>query len=547
MVRAVALLALVACAADPAGSVTITGSVRPAAAVDVVFRSGAREEVAKTSADGKYRIVVPAGTYRVAVRSDAWMTVGDRDLPRLPGLPSAAAAGAPDVSAMPELVVTHDAEDVDIAIVRSGIVTGTVLDVDARAISGAVVSAHGAALPRAVPRPAFGTDVAVSRADGSFELRLPDGEYQLAASHPAFADSVDVGRVDVRGGTRHVSLTLVKGCVVSGRVLAADGKPAGEGAIEKRFGTTDLEFAPNGRVEPDGTFRWTTLDEREVVLRVWPWHSAPSASKAFACRDGARFTTTFTLPDHPPDMSGELVDRAGNPQPFVHLDVQPLDPGGIAQQERTDANGRWAVFAMPPGRYAISARAPGGVVSTVVSSPSTNTQLELSGTGRLAGTTTNLASGSFTLVLGTCFDRDIRRLAPSTRLVIVRGGQFVVDGVPACDLQLQASWRDQAATARATVPPGGVARVQLDLGPPRDKLVLGRVRDADGKPASRAHVTARYRQRVTSAITDEDGRFTIETNAGATLDVERDGARGTADVSLANLARERVDVVLSRR
>ena len=547
MLRALALLAVAACAADATGSVTITGSVRPAAAVDIVFRSGARVEVAKSSADGKYRIVMPAGTYRVAVRDDAWMTVGERELQRLPGLPSAAAAGAPDESAMPELVVTHDAEDVDIAIVRSGIVTGTVLDVDDRAISGAVVSAHGVAPTRALPRPAYGTDVAVSRADGSFELRLPDGEYQLAATHAAFADSVDVGRVEVRGGTRHVSLTLVKGCIVSGRVLAADGKPAGEGAIEKRFGTTDVEFAPNGRIEPDGTFRWTTLDEREVVLRVWPWHSPPSPSKPFACRDGARFTTTFTLPSRAPDLSGELVDRAGNPQPFVHLDVQPLDPGGLAQQERTDANGRWAVFEMPPGRYAISARAPGGVVSTVVTAPSSNTKLELSGTGRLAGTTTNLANGSFELALGTCFDRDIRRISTSKRLVIVRGGQFFVAGVPACDLQIQASWRDQAATARATVPANGVARVQLDLGPPRDKLVLGRVRDAGGKPASRAHVIARYKQRVTTAIADEDGRFTIETFAGATLDAEHDGARGTGEVGLANLARERVDIVLSRR
>src|SRR5213079_1922125 len=151
-----------------------------------------------------------------------------------------------------------------------------------------------------------------------------------------------------------------------------DGKPAAEGAIEKRFGATDLEFAPATRIEPTGTFRWTTTDETEVILRAWPWHSPPGATKRFACKRGARFETTLVVTDRAPDVTGVLVDREGAPAPFTHLDVQPLDPGGIAQQERTDAAGQWAVYAMPPGRYAVTAQAPGGVVSTIVTAPSTD-------------------------------------------------------------------------------------------------------------------------------------------------------------------------------
>ena len=520
--------------ASAPASVTVTGSVRPPAAVDVVFRSATREDVAKASADGKYRIVLRPGSYRVAVRDDAWMTVGRGDRVRLPGLPGAVAAGAPDEALMPRLDVMHDAEDVDITIVRSGIVTGTVFDIDAHPVVGAVISAHGNTPDPT--RPALGSDVAVSRYDGSFELRLPDGDYRLAASHVAYADSIDVGAVDVKGGTRHVSLTLVKGCIVTGKILAADGKSAGEGAIEKRFGPTDLEFVPNGRSDSDGKFRWTTTDEREVVLRAWPWHQPPSPSKRFACRDGARFTTTFRLPARSPEMSGVLVDRSGAPVPFAHLDVQPLDPGGLAQQERTDVHGRWAVYQMPPGRYAVSAQAPGGVISTIVTSPSANTKLELSGTGRIEGTT-QLANGSFELSLGACLDRNLT-LPRDTRIVPVRNGRFVVDGVPACELQFTAEWRSEAITARTTVP----GRVQLDIGPPREKLVHGTVRDGD-KPVAGAHVTATYKKRTSTAITDEAGRYTIETFAGATITV----GRAIASVGLANVPRERVDVALSRR
>jgi hypothetical protein len=538
-VRALFVL-LAACAAEPSASITVSGHAAPN--VDVVFRVGAREEIAKAKPDGTYKLVLPAGTYRVFVRDDSALSVGRMDRVRLPGLPGAYTAGALDESLIPEVTLTRDATDVDVVTVRGGIVTGTVFDVEARPVFNAVISAHAASSPR----PALGTDIAISRYDGTFELRLPDGEYQLAASHEDFADATDVGRVDVKGGSHHVSLTLVKGCVVTGRVLRADGSPSGEGAIERRFGSSDLEFLPNGRIASDGTFRWTTPDEAEVVLRAWPWHAPPSPSVRFRCKNGAKHTTTFRIPDRPPDLSGTLVDKRGVPVPFAFLDVQPLDPGGIAQQERTDAAGTWSVFAMPPGRYAITTHTRGGVIAKVVTSPATNQRLELSGTGRIEGTTSNLVNGSFELVLAACFDGTSLQLARDPRLVIVRAGRFVVDDVPACDLELLATWRDESHALRTTVTAGGTARVQLDIGEPREKLVTGVVRDRGGRGVSHAHVTALYKKHATSAIAGEDGAFSITTYAGATLTADREGARGNAEVGIANVTRERVDILISR-
>ena len=551
--RLALLLIFVAGCADeaPRTSVTITGTVRDAASsivanVDVVFRGAAREETAKTGPDGKYRIVVPAGTYRAFVRDDTVMSVGKMDRARLPGLPNALAAGALDEALVPAITATRDAIDVDLFVVRGGVVTGTVFDFDARPVMGVVVSAHA----ENVPRPALGTDVAISRYDGTFEMRLPDGDYQLAMSHAQYADATDIGGVDVKGGTRHVSLTLVRGCMITGKVVGADGKSAGEGAIERRFGSSDLEFVPNGRTDANGTFRWTTTDDTEVVLRAWPWARAPSAGKRFNCRDGARFTTTFTVPERAPDLTGTLVDKRGAPVPFTHLDVQPLDPGGIAQQERTDALGRWAVFAMPPGRYMITANARGGVVAKTVAIPGFAEQLQLSGAGRIEGTTTNLVNGSFELALAACLDGTTINLPRDLRLVPVTNGRFVVDDVPACDLQftirsnLVGSQGGESLTMRATVPHAGVARVQVDIGLPREKHVVGVVRDREGHRVANAHVGALYRKQAAVSLTDDDGKFAIETFAGATISVDHQGARGETDVGLANVSSERVEIVL---
>lgn len=542
-----AAVVLAACATEPGGSsVTVSGAAAPNA--DVVFKAGAREELARTGADGRYKIVLPAGSYRVFVRGDGVLSVGTQDRQRLPGLPIAAAAGALDESLAPQVTLTHDATGVDLLTVRSGVVTGTVFDPEARPVMNAVISAHpigpgGQRDPR--PRPVLGTDVAITRYDGTFELRLPDGDYQLAASHPSFADLGEVGAVDVHGGTRHVSLTLVKGCVITGKVVDASGHPVGEGALERKFG--DREFVANGRVLPDGTFRWTTTDEAEVVLRAWPWHRPPADPKRFRCRDGARIATTFSIPDRAPDLSGSLIDNRGAPMPFAELDIQPLDPGGIAQMERTDANGKWAVFALPPGRYAIAAMTRRGIVAKLVRVPSFTEQLALSGTGRIEGTTTNLTTGAFELAPTACLDASTLALPHDARLVPVTNGRFVVDDLPACDLQFAVAYEGETMTLRATIPSAGAARVQLDLGPPREKRVTGIVRDRDGQRVAGAHVVASYKKHAVTATTNDDGQFVLATFAGATISADHDGGHGEAAVGRANVGRERVELVISRR
>lgn len=542
--------------AEPAsgGAVTIAGRVidirqdQGVGGVEVVFRGAAGDAQTTTQRDGSYAIRLAAGSYRAFVRDDAVLSVGRRDLVRLPGPPSADTAGVPDEALMATVHAARDLDGIDLPVVRGGTVSGHVVDRGGRPIASAVLRAVGGNL-----RPALATDVAESGADGSFELRLPAGTFALEASHPRFAGIAadDRARYVVEPGDRvDATVVLSAGCVITGRVVTRDGQRAGDGAIERQWGTGELEFAPAGQIDPDGGFRWATTEEIEITLRAWPWRSPPSQARRFACRDGARFDgVVFQLTDRSPDLEGVLVDRAGQPVGFGFVDLRPLDPGGVGQQERTDASGAWQVHSVPPGRYRIASYVEGrGVASAIVASPRDGVRLELGGTGRLEGTT-RLARGSFELALESCNDgTELIALPQSRRLVTVTGGRFAVDDLPACELAFTALWHGRSVAQHIAIPAGGAARIELDLGQPRDKTVRGVVRDDAGRPVAAAivRVVGPDDDPRSAAVTRSDpaGAYTLRAYSGANLSAAAGGQLGTAQVGGANVDVEQVDLVI---
>jgi hypothetical protein len=542
-------------AVPPGGAVTIAGRVidirleQGVGGVEVVFRGAAGDAQTSTRRDGAYTIRLAAGSYRAFVRDDAVLSVGRRELVRLPGPPSADTAGVPDEALMATVHATRDLDGIDLSVVRGGTVSGHVVDRGGRPIAGAVLRAVGGNL-----RPALATDLAESGADGSFELRLPAGTFELEASHPRFAGIAgdDRARYVVGPGERvDATVVLSAGCVITGRVVTRDGQRAGDGAIERQWGTGELEFAPAGQIDPDGAFRWATNEEIEITLRAWPWRSPPSQARRFACRDGARFDdAVLQLSDRRPDLEGVLVDRAGQPVGFGFIDLRPLDPGGVGQQERTDASGAWQVYSVPPGRYRIAAYVEGrGVASAIIASPRDSVRLELGGTGRLEGTTPRLASGSFELALESCNDgTELIPLPQSRRLVTVTGGRFAVADLPACELAFTALWHGRSVAQHIAIPAGGAARIELDLGPPRDKTVRGVVRDDAGRPVAGAIVSLvgpdDDPRSAAIARSDTAGAYTLRAYSGARLSAAAGGKLGTARVGGANVDAEQVDLVI---
>jgi hypothetical protein len=205
------------------------------------------------------------------------------------------------------------------------------------------------------------------------------------------------------------------------------------------------------------------------------------------------------------------------------------------------------VFDLPPGRYRIAAQADArGVTTATVVSPRDGIRLELGGTGRLEGTTARLASGSFELVLGACLDVGGKLAIPQARqLVTVTGGRFAIDGLPACQLAFNAVWHGRSISQQVAIPSDGTARVELDLGPPRAKMVRGFVRDTAGRPLAGAVVTASHDGNTdATAQTSASGAYALKTISGASLSASLRGRTGVAQVGGADIDSEQVDVVV---
>ena len=528
-----------------AGTVHVRGTTGVRGQVWVTARDAAGHETrAATSAEGAYALRVPPGRYQVMVRDDVVMMVGDADRARLPGPPAADLAGAIDAELVPLREVRADLAGLDLAVVPTTRITGTLVTVAGQPVAGAVVRATGAL------RPALGSHVAVTDAAGAFALAIPAGPHELEAHHPQLAGVVGARVIDMRAGTPvTVRLTVGAGCVITGRVVDHRGRPAGEGALERQLGPTDASFFPRGQIDAAGQFRFATTDDGEVTLRAWPWHAPPSPARTFRCREGARFPdVVLRLPALTPDLEGTLVDARGAPVPLAPIALIALDDGGVGQQERTDALGRWRIHRVPAGRYVVRAEgAGGGVTSALVTAPRTGVRLALGGVGRLDGATTALATGSVELVDVACLDvlGGAFEITGAPRLALVRAGRFQLDGVPACVLSARARWRDQEVLLQADVRAAASTTTELALGPPAPRRVHGVVRDRGGQPVANARITASARGVPDGlARADGRGRFEITAVAGAELRATASGRTARHLVGAAHVDAERVDLVL---
>ncbi|MCX5745025.1 MAG: carboxypeptidase-like regulatory domain-containing protein [Proteobacteria bacterium] len=472
--------------ADAEGGVMVSGKIiemgspTPVGGVEVVFRSPAGEESTTANADGTYTIRMPPGIYRAFVRDDEFLSVGsrDRDATRVPGEPSADTAGVPDEALMSVVMANRDVAGMNLLVVHGGTISGKVVDQAGKPIANAVVSTTS------MFRTALGNDIAETDEAGAFELRVAPGSMALTAAHPRFAGvstDDDTHYLSIGPGTKAtVTLTLVAGCLISGRVIGPDGKPTGDGALETQ-GPGGQSFGPTGRIEPDGSFRWVTQLESD-----------------------------------------------------------------------TDAEGRWAVYAMPHGRYTLTAQSPErGVVAVAVQSPELGIRVVLGGTGRIEGTTTTLVDGSFTAAFVSCTMPSTTNgdafveTSHQTRLVAVRAGHFEIENVPACNLTFIATFQNQRRSVEIDVPMNGIARTEVDIGPPRAKTVHGRVTRA-GQPVGNARIVTYVDRDEVTATTDNDGRYTLHTFSRASIAVyEGEDYRTGGRVGGANVDQEEMDFELT--
>ena len=500
------------------GLVHVRGTVKdahdgtPVGGVDVVFSGAGGEAEATASADGTYEITIAPGAYRAFVRGDGVMSVGVPSPDRLPGDPAdLAIADAPVTELAPAIAVERDAAGVDLPVERGGTVTGHVTDRAGHPIAHALVHAHGEL------RPVLGGDVAESDASGVFTLELPAGNWELEASHPDYAGGV--ASLDLLPGTRQTSMdvTMDAGCIVRGHVFAADGGPAGDGALEARV--DGGEFSPAGRIEPDGSYRLAIPGTVDFDLRAWPWKSPPSKPQSFKCSEGARFDADFELDRGQADLDGTIATADGRPAAGAFLDVIGTSDGAQSQQERADASGAWAVYALPPGDYVVTATIPGeGAVTKNVRVPAHGVALALGGTGAIDGTIKGADDGTLEMALGRCDDQPaVVYTAPETRLVPVHDGRFHLDRVPACSMYVSATVHGRAVGDEVTVHANEQTAIALDATPPRKVTVTGRVIGENGRAAPGALVRAWNDSGMTETTAGADGSYRLEAEVGSEL------------------------------
>jgi hypothetical protein len=502
------------------GAVVDAATGKPVPDVEVVFADGQSESTTQSDMAGRYSIDVHPGHYRPFVRAAGIISVGEPPRDRLPRRPSSGEVAASRLEVAPDLAVFTNLAGADLEVVRAGVIAGRVFDRDGRPIAGALV--------RAMPsdgqllRPVLGTDVAETDLDGTFRLELGAASYVVEAFHDRYGATESAPTVNlVAGDTATTDLTMVAGCVVTGRIVRADGNEPGDGAIERAWSSHDSGYYPSGTFEEDGAFRWSSRDEGDVTLRAWPWKAPPSPSRTFACRDGARFDdVVFTVPSTRADLGGTILTAGGAPAARAFIDITGMSDGTMNQQERADDQGRWDVFALPPGTYQITAYVEGeGAASAVVTSPGSGNTLRLSGRGTLVGRATGLTDGSFSLTVNTCETAHAVLHPRSKHMVTVQNGSYRVDGLPACAMRGEVSNHARARPFETTITAGGVTTLDLDLSPPRPKTITGTVRDEDGNAVAGANlaVLTSDLHDASSATTDASGRFSITAHGGDIL------------------------------
>ncbi len=522
------------------GTVVDANAGTPVPDVEVVFADGTSEASATTDLAGRYLIDVPVGQYRPFVRADGILSVGRVMFDRLPTRPRPDQIAASRLEIAPALVVSRDLGGVDLEVVRSGVVRGRVVDPTGKPVAGAMVRASGE--DRRTLRPVLGTDSAETALDGSFQLELAAASYVLEAFHDDYGASQVTGAIEVEAGARaDVDITMIAGCVITGRVVRRGGEPAGDGAIERAWSTDAADsFFPAGDFDDEGNFRWTTAEVGEVVLRAWPWKATHSEPRRFTCTDGARFANVvFEIPRVEADLGGRIVTATGAPAAYAYLDITGVSAGTMNQQERADGEGRWEVFSLPPGQYQVTAYVEGqGATTTVVTAPGRDHTLRLAGTGTLTGQVKGVTDGSFRLATLMCHQDGHQVVTLAQHLVIVRGGSYRLDGLPACDLTVEASTPSRRRRATVSIASGAIATLDLDLQAPETKTIQGTVRNPDGTPAPGAQATVLRPvdgndvDLIEEAVADGSGRFTVTARGGDVVILN--GATGAGQIQVAD-------------
>ena len=386
---------------------------------------------------------------------------------------------------------------VDLVLEAGGtLVHGTVTDIGGGPIANARIQIH----PDSVRMLDGGQLVALTGADGTYQIAVRDGPYNIAARHDAYAGrSKDI---HVAGKPLQVDFTLTPGSIVHGIVIARDtNKPVPHAIIMQSHGMR----GGRGMGEPvttsadDGTFTLTSLEPGATEITAKASGYSTTTPTTVRLGIGEQADGVRVLVDHAFSISGHVVasdTKKGVPGVMVGAFTMSGDAG--FSPDPTGEDGSFEVFGLHPGTYLMFAlsqeKLPDfGKNVTIVDKDVTDVELDLDNGATLIGRVD--PPGAAQLELQLAGDVGIGNIMQAAKAALVHGdadpsGAFKLEHVPSGKFTL---------AARTTSGPAGTLDVVV-TGADQNGLVVkleprgaisGTVIDTDNNPVAGIRVSAR--------------------------------------------------------
>ena len=422
---------------------------------------------------------------------------------RVPALPpaqyvvSATATGFfPGSSPRVTLISGEQKTGIDLVLEAGGtVVHGTVSDIGGGPIANARIQIH----PDSVRMLDGGQLVALTAADGTYQISVRDGPYGISAHHDAYASrSKDV---HVAGKPLQVDFTLTPGSTVHGVVIARDtNKPVPHAIIMESHGMHGGRGMGNpvATSGDDGTFTLTSLEPgaTEITAKA-PGYSTQTPTTV-RLGIGEQADGVRVLVDHAFSISGHVVARdTKHGAPGVMVGAFSMGGDAGFSPDPTGDDGSFEVFGLKPGAYLMFAMSQDKVPDfgknvTIVDKDVTGVELELDSGATLIGRVD--PPGEAQVELQMAGDVGLGNIMQAAKAALVHGdadpsGTFKLEHVPPGKFTL--------AARTATGPAGSIDVVvansdqsglviKLD---PRG-AISGTVIDTDNNPVASIRVSA---------------------------------------------------------